>query len=214
MPEEDNNGGSGNLLTGDPFYDVIGGIVILLLTLQLIEVLPGMLSSIFTSVQGGVGSLGGVYSGLYVTAVGFSIASIAGAVYAGMQKHRIVVAEKQELKKLTRAAISGEETHNERWQQILSYAASDDHELWRLAIIEADVMMDEMLETMGYPQDSLGEKLRSAEKSDFQTIEQAWEAHKLRNTIAHEGSTYDLKRKEVDRAINHYRRVFNEFSYI
>jgi hypothetical protein len=156
----------------------------------------------------------GLYTALVTFAIAFSAVCFTGVIYATMQIARIRTKQKRELEALTHAAISGEDTENERWQQILSYAASDDEELWRLAIIEADVMLDEMLEAAGYSQDTLGDKLRSAERSDFRTIDQAWEAHKLRNAIAHEGSSYDLNRRELQKAIDQYREVFNEFGFI
>ncbi len=155
-----------------------------------------------------------LYITLYMIAFVFSLLCIGGAIYASMMLSRVRIAEKRELEQLTRNAISGAEAGNERWEQVLSYAASDNEELWRLAIIEADVMLDEMMKTMGYPQASLGEKLRSVEESDFRTVDQAWEAHKVRNTVAHEGAGYNLTRKELDRTINNYRQVFREFGYI
>jgi|GEM_PF-587347 hypothetical protein len=220
MAEDDNEkraragAGSGGVFTNDPFLNIAAAIIILLLAVNLFQQLPTIWADIYAAIEGRIGSLGGIYTGAYILAVGFSAACLSGAIYAGMQKSAVVSAEKKELKAMTRAAISGEDTHNDRWQHILSYAASEDQELWRLAIIDADVMMDEMLKTMGYSQDSLGEKLRSAEVPDFRTLDQAWEAHKLRNTIAHEGTSYDLTRSEVDIAINNYRQVFNEFSFI
>lgn len=216
MADDNNNRdrGSGGLSNTDPFINIAAAIIILLLLSHLAQTLPAVISNMWASISGSIGPLGGFYTGSYILAVGFVSACIFGTVYAFMQKSRVVAAEKREMEAMTQAAIAGETTQNERWQRILSYAASDDEELWRLAIIDADVMMDEMLEVMGYPQDSLGEKLKSVEESDFRTLNQAWEAHKLRNTIAHKGSTYDLTRRELDAAINNYRQVFDEFSYI
>jgi hypothetical protein len=216
MPDDNGN----SLGFDDDITYLIGGLIALALLSRLAQNLPEILSEQFgtewQSVQAYVRNFPstGLYAGLVVFAVAFSAVCIAGASYAAMQLARVRAMERRELEALTHAAISGEDTENERWQQILSYAASDDEELWRLAIIEADVMLDEMLEAAGYQQDSLGDKLRSVEKSDFRTIEQAWEAHKLRNAIAHEGSAYDLNRRELQRAINQYREVFNEFGYI
>lgn len=204
----------GGIFTNDPFLNIAAAIIILLLIINLIESLPSILANLSAAIEGRVGSLGSWYTTSYVITAAFSTFCVAGAVYATIQKNLVARAEKQELNALTRAAITGEDTHNDRWQHILSYAAADDQKLWRLAIIEADVMLDEMMDAMGYPQDSLGEKLKNAEDSDFRTRNQAWEAHKLRNTIAHEGSTYKLTRREVDKAINNYRQVFDEFSYI
>lgn len=218
--DKDNGGGGGGGLglgTGDTFLDAVGILLLFLVVYQLYLNLPDFLSSTFGELFGGGGGSGwqSFYDALYVMAVGFSAACFGGAIYAGLQLSRVRIAEKKELEELTRAAISSQgSVSNERWRQILSYAASDDHELWRLAIIEADVMLDEMMTAMGYTQPSLGEKLRSVERSDFITIDKAWEAHKVRNTIAHEGSNYDLTRREVQEAINNYRQVFREFEYV
>ncbi len=214
----DDNGDSLDL--SDDLTYLIGGLILVLLLSQLIQNLPTMLEEQFgaegESVRMYLATFTStdLYTTLTAISIAFSAACIAGTAYAVMQLARIRGMEKRELQALTHAAISGEDTENERWQQILSYAASDDEELWRLAIIEADVMLDEMLDAAGYPQDSLGEKLRNVERSDFRTIDQAWEAHKLRNAIAHEGSSYDLDRRELQKAINQYREVFGEFGFI
>lgn len=214
----DDNGDSLDL--DDDFTYLIGGLIVVLLLNQLAQNLPTILQEQFgaewESVRTYIANFTStdIYTTLVAISVAFSAICVSGTAYAVMRLARIRGRQKRELEALTHAAISGEDTENERWQQILSYAASDDEELWRLAIIEADVMLDEMLDAAGYPQDSLGEKLRNVERSDFRTIDQAWEAHKLRNAIAHEGSSYDLDRRELQKAINQYREVFNEFGFI
>ncbi|MEX2405199.1 MAG: hypothetical protein WD579_01195, partial [Candidatus Paceibacterota bacterium] len=67
---------------------------------------------------------------------------------------------------------------------------------------------------MGHQGDTLGEKLKSVEKSDFTSIDQAWEAHKVRNAIAHEGVDMDISHRKVRRTIELYKTVFEEFHYI
>jgi len=215
MPEED-TGSNYSGFTGDPFLDAFAGFLVLAMVGTAIQQFPEFLSQNLAGTQDYFANFSdtNLYGFLFVLAAGFSAACIAGTVYASMQLSAVRKAERADLKERTAAAISGEDTENKRWQKILSYAASDDHELWRLAIIEADVMLDEMLETMGYHEDTLGAKLRNVERADFRTIDAAWEAHKMRNVIAHEGATYDLKKREVEKTIDQYRRVFAEFEYI
>lgn len=215
--DDDNGGAAGGLGTGDTFLDVVGAFLILLAVIQLSQTAPAVIAEVVANIQtrlSGVGGFAVAYTWLSVIASVFSLACLVGAVYAGIQLSRVRIAQRKELEELTEAAIGSQDTPNDRWEQVLSYAGSDDEELWRLAIIEADVLLDEMLSTMGHTEDTIGEKLKSVERSDFRTIDQAWEAHKLRNVIAHKGSTYDLTRRELDKAINNYREVFNEFSYI
>jgi len=103
---------------------------------------------------------------------------------------------------------------NERWVSLLSLLDSDSPSDWKNAILEADIILDEMTKKMGYHGDTLGERLNSVEKSDFLTLNLAWEAHKVRNSIAHEGSNFLLSKREAKRVINLYRQVFEEFEFI
>ncbi len=103
---------------------------------------------------------------------------------------------------------------NERWKHVELLLKSHNNSDWRQAIIEADVMLEEMLDKMGYPGVSIGDKLKNVEEGDFQTLDKAWEAHKVRNRIAHNGSDYKLVFDEASRTIDLYRDVFKEFYWI
>ncbi|MCK4386511.1 MAG: hypothetical protein KAV41_00285 [Candidatus Pacebacteria bacterium] len=108
----------------------------------------------------------------------------------------------------------GQPIRNKRWERILEYINSASPSEWRLAILDADVVLDEMMDKAGYRGEGLGEKLKQVEKSDFNTINNAWEAHKIRNMIAHEGSDVILTKRTAKKAIDLYRQVFEEFKYI
>ena len=108
----------------------------------------------------------------------------------------------------------GQPIRNKRWERILEYINSASPSEWRLAILDADVVLDEMMSKAGYHGEGLGEKLKQVEKSDFNTINNAWEAHKIRNMIAHEGSDVILTKRTAKKAIDLYRQVFEEFKYI
>jgi hypothetical protein len=102
---------------------------------------------------------------------------------------------------------------NESWQNVLRYMSSENPSDWKFAIIEADTMLDEMLKRMGLPGESLGERLKAIDPADFNTLGEAWEAHKARNQIAHQTGA-EISQREARRVIDLYERVFSEFSYI
>jgi hypothetical protein len=102
---------------------------------------------------------------------------------------------------------------NDRWQRVLKYLESENPAEWKLAIIEADTMLDELVKTLRPHEETLGERLKAIEPSDFITLQDAWDAHKMRNRIAHEGDMA-LSKHEALRAIAMYKRVFDEFEYI
>lgn len=103
---------------------------------------------------------------------------------------------------------------NERWERVMTHVSSDNPNDWRLGIIEADVMLDELVTRIGYRGASLGDKLKQVETSDFLTLDAAWEAHKTRNRIAHSGSDFILTQREAKRIIALYEEVFKEFHYL
>ncbi len=107
-----------------------------------------------------------------------------------------------------------ERAENLRWQRVVEHVSSGNPSDWRLAILEADIILAEMLEKMGYHGETIGDKLKSVEKSDFTTIDDAWSAHKVRNAIAHEGANFNLTEREARRVVDLYRKVFEEFKFI
>lgn len=107
-----------------------------------------------------------------------------------------------------------ESVKNQRWSKIQSLMNSHNTNDWKQAILEADIILDEMLDKMQYKGDSIGEKLKQVEKSDFITLDKAWEAHKIRNRVAHGGVDWALTRGDAEKAIDNYKEVFKEFYYI
>lgn len=102
---------------------------------------------------------------------------------------------------------------NTRWENLKAYLESESESDWKLAIIEADKLLEELVEKLGYLGDNLGERLKAVEPSDFTTLQDAWEAHKIRNKIAHE-QNYRLTHRDARLTIARFERVFQEFSFI
>ena len=103
---------------------------------------------------------------------------------------------------------------NERWRKVLTYIFSPNSADWKLAIIEADSMLEALLSELGFQGENLGEKLKGATKDSFRPLSSAWEVHTVRNKIAHEGLGYDISQQEAKRLIAIYEQIFREFGYI
>jgi len=101
-----------------------------------------------------------------------------------------------------------------RWSRIEEQAGSSNPESWRLAILEADIMLSELLDLQGYRGETVADKMKQVDRAQFNSIDAAWEAHKARNRVAHEGMTSDLNPREVRRVIELYKRALKEFRYI
>jgi hypothetical protein len=107
-----------------------------------------------------------------------------------------------------------DEEQARRWRKVVEHSNSTNPNDWKQAIIEADIMLDQLLTKLGYRGDSVGDKLKRTTKGDFKSQQAAWDAHLVRNRIAHDGSDFDLNEIEAKRVIGLYRQVFEEFYHI
>lgn len=103
---------------------------------------------------------------------------------------------------------------NQKWERVVIHASSENSSDWRLAILEADIILSDLLDHLNYIGDSIGDRLKKVNPGDMQTLNNAWEAHKIRNAIAHEGSNFTLSQRESQRVVGLYESVFREFDYI
>jgi hypothetical protein len=101
-----------------------------------------------------------------------------------------------------------------RWSRILEQSRGGTEHGWRLAILEADIMLSELLDMQGYKGETMADKMKQVDRANFNSIDAAWAAHKVRNRVAHEGIAHALDQREVRRVISLYERVFREFGYI
>jgi len=107
-----------------------------------------------------------------------------------------------------------QEEESSRWDGIIALATGPSHGDWRRAILEADIMLFDVLREQGYPGNTVGEQLRMANPIQMTTLDLAWKAHKVRNDIAHGGESYDLSERDARATIDYYRRVFEELGAI
>lgn len=139
-----------------------------------------------------------------------------GIIRISLRYRALIRDEESEYGKLREQFFAQTESsaRNERWNKVLDYLDSHNESDWRLAIIEADSILEEMLEHAGHHGETIGDRLKAIEPSDFLTLDKAWEAHKIRNRIAHEGGGFELSSREAKRAVDLYRQVFEEFHFI
>lgn len=177
----------------------------------------GVTSSGDPTVMASIDSLlQGAWAGLIPFSVFLSLLFGMGLVYTYLRLKHV---EQMDAKRYE-AVVSGETVVHgptdiqKRWARIMEHAQTTNENDWRHAIIEADIILDELLDAQGYKGDTMGDKLKQVERSDFRTIDMAWEAHKVRNRVAHEGSALSLNEREVRRVMSLFEHVFKEFHII
>lgn len=164
-----------------------------------------------------VGGIFGVLSALWtiIVVLGYiaAIIFLTLYVYASVRRNLNSELQTQSLRdeeklydQLYRGAVK-----NNRLESVLAHSTSSNPNDWKLAIIEADIILDDILKQQGYAGNSLGERLKSISPNQLESLQDAWEAHKVRNKIAHEGTDFVLTQRLVQETINQYQRVFAEF---
>jgi hypothetical protein len=166
------------------------------------------------------------FSGLKVVATLLVIILITIILYCLVRLYEIEQEGKP--KKETKTKIKMVQTSNESgslvpnieikentvWTSIRNKLLSDNQSDWRLAIIEADIYLDRVLDQKGFYGDTLGDKLKQLTEEKLPSLQIAWEAHKVRNRIAHDGSGFTLTMPEARRVLSYFEIVFRDLEVI
>ncbi|MAZ29856.1 hypothetical protein CL655_01095 [bacterium] len=163
------------------------------------------------SVLGFLNSLWGTF---VVISLLLALLFFIGYIYAAIRFNQLAEIELEGIKEQERLyqQLFGQDQPS-RFDDIKKHIASDNPNDWKLAIIEADIELERMLDNAGYPGLTIGDKLKGANKDSFTTLNDAWEAHKVRNRIAHDGADFVLTKRLAQETITRYQRVFAEFNH-
>lgn len=94
---------------------------------------------------------------------------------------------------------------HKKWNKMILVIKSGDERDLRLAIIEADSLIDEILKDHGHLGNDMGERMKSIHSSEFENLDDLWMAHKTRNRLVHE-SGYKISKEEAKKIIAIYHK--------
>jgi len=80
---------------------------------------------------------------------------------------------------------------------------------YKLAVIEADSMLDDILKRMGYSGETLGERLTKLTAATLPNIEDIKTAHQIRNNIIHDPD-YRLSLDEARKVLDIYEKALRD----
>ncbi len=116
-------------------------------------------------------------------------------------------------KKLTHPELLGmsREQIAERWKQIRQTSTQGLMGA-KLAIMEADTLLDSGLKSMMMPGETLGERLKVA-CYKYPKLQNVWWAHKLRNQLAHEAS-FQISAREAAHAMDEFEKALKTLNVL
>jgi len=99
------------------------------------------------------------------------------------------------------------------WQQIKKKLDLGDEANLKLAIIEADKILDELLKISGYMGENMDERLEQLDSAKLSNISDVWSAHKICSRISQEPD-FHINKQEAELIINIYKKSFQELGLI
>jgi hypothetical protein len=96
-----------------------------------------------------------------------------------------------------------------KWREIIARLETGMESEAKLAVIEADSLLDDVLGKIGYRGETLGEKLKSITPDVIPNIVEVLEAHKIRNNIVHDPD-YRLSLDQARRTLEIYEKALRE----
>ncbi len=141
-----------------------------------------------------------------------SLLFLVGVIYAF---NKLAKLNKKQLAEYAKVIV--EETPQERlikWEKIQRYVKSENPSDWKVAILEADSLLDDIIKKIGYEGKNFGERLMHITTAQFKNLNNVWFAHKTRNRIAHGGADYEITKDETEKLMDIYKKAFEELEYL
>ncbi|HUZ93039.1 MAG TPA: hypothetical protein VNG29_03540 [Candidatus Paceibacterota bacterium] len=105
------------------------------------------------------------------------------------------------------------ERSKKTWQKVQRHLFAGDDANLKLALLEADKVLDDALRHAGIRGNNLGDRLKGLDEAKLPNLQQVWEAHKLRNRLVHE-SDFKLNRDTAERALAIYEEAFKKLGLL
>ncbi len=97
------------------------------------------------------------------------------------------------------------------WKKINKKLESELESEYKLAVIEADVLLDEVLSRMGHTEETIEEKLKATTSAELYNIEEVKKARKTRNGIVYDPD-YSLTLDKAKETLKVYEEAFKNLN--
>ncbi|MFH1173364.1 MAG: hypothetical protein V1692_02450 [bacterium] len=99
-----------------------------------------------------------------------------------------------------------------RWQELEELLSRKGELNYKMAVLEADKLLDHVLKDMRFGGSSLGERLKVA-CYKYPNLKKVWAWHKIRNLLVHEAD-YHLRENEARKAIAGFKAALKELGVL
>ena len=96
-----------------------------------------------------------------------------------------------------------------QWGRVAKRLEKKKETEYKMAIIEADNLMEEVLRKMGHKGETIKDLLEQVDSKTIPNIEEVQQAHKFRNNVVHDPD-YELTYEQAKKIISIYEQTFRD----
>ena len=101
----------------------------------------------------------------------------------------------------------------ERWASVIKKTATDSPDSLKLAIIEADKVVDDALKQLGLEGEHMADRLEQLSGDEVRTLSHLWRAHRVRNNLVHTPG-FELSKEHAMMVIKDYELFLKEIKLL
>lgn len=101
----------------------------------------------------------------------------------------------------------------DKWKQIRAKYDDGSADGAKVAIIQADALVDTILKNAGLEGEHMADRLMNIDKAELKSLDDIWTSHKIRNNVVHTDG-FDLSSDLSARAMKGYEKFLKELKII
>jgi hypothetical protein len=92
------------------------------------------------------------------------------------------------------------------WETVEKRMRAHSESNYKLAVIEADKLLDMILEISEFPGKTMGERLKKVNTGQIPNLDEIWKCHKIRNNIVHD-TDFTINQTEAQKCVDEYKKA-------
>lgn len=100
-----------------------------------------------------------------------------------------------------------------QWEEVTRKVRSGSGDALKLAVVEADKVVDDALKQLGFEGDHMADRLEDLSEGEVHTLPRVWRAHRLRNNLVHTPG-FQVSPSEAKGAIADYEAFLKEIKLL
>lgn len=149
---------------------------------------------------------------LEIISVVISLILIYGIVYCTIRSNYLIIKGEQWSDFLNIKNVSRRRSLR-AWKHILKKIHSKEELQWKLAIMEADKVLDEILKMAGYKGETMDDRLKLLTVAQLSNLEDIKNSHRIRQQIS-QNPDFKISQEEAVNIIKVYNQAFTELYLI